>query len=144
MTKQWIVAAAAALALGLMAPAAAGARDAATAPHETVKPLASQPIAGVPGKRLVSVQVDYPPGASSLPHRHAASAFIYAYVVSGEIRSAVDGGAARVYRAGEGWFEQPGAHHTVSENASNSKPARLLAVFVVNDRDEPLTTPDHH
>jgi quercetin dioxygenase-like cupin family protein len=139
MIKQFI---AAALALVLTAPAAAVAQDAAASPHETVRPLASQLIPNVPGKRLVSVMVDYPPGAASLPHRHAASAFIYAYVVSGEIRSAVDAEPARVYRAGEGWFEQPGAHHVVSENASETQPARLLAVFIVDDKDEPLTTPE--
>jgi quercetin dioxygenase-like cupin family protein len=133
---------AAALALGLAAPAAAMARDAAGSPHETVTPLASQPIANLPGKRLVSVMVDYPPGVATPPHRHAASAFVYAYVVSGEIRSAVDAGPARVYRAGEGWFEQPGAHHAVSENASRTRPARLLAIFVVDDKDGPLTTLD--
>jgi quercetin dioxygenase-like cupin family protein len=133
---------AAALALGLAASAGAAPAAAAAAPHETVTPLASQPISGVPGKRLVSVLVDYPPGAASLPHRHAGSAFIYAYVVSGEIRSAVDAEPSRVYRAGEGWFEKPGAHHVVSENTSASQPARLLAIFVVDEKDEPLTTPD--
>jgi quercetin dioxygenase-like cupin family protein len=140
MIKQLVVAA---LALGLTAPAAAVAQDAAASPHETVTPLASQPISNIPGKRLVSVMVDYPPRAASLPHRHAASAFIYAYVVSGEIRSAVDAEPARVYRAGEGWFEQPGAHHVVSENASETQPARLLAIFIVDEKDELLTTPDY-
>ena len=72
-------------------------------------------------KRLVSLIVDYPPGASSASHRHARSAFIYAYVLSGEIRSAVDDEPARVYRAGESWFESPGAHHRVSANASDSQ-----------------------
>jgi quercetin dioxygenase-like cupin family protein len=139
MIKQLV---AAALALGLTAPAAAVERGAPAPPRETVTPLANQPIANIPGKRLVSVMVDYPPGAASLSHRHAPSAFIYAYVVSGEIRSAVDAGPARVYRAGEGWFEQPGAHHVVSENVSDSQPARLLAIFVVDAKDEPLTTPD--
>ena len=120
------------------------AQDAATPLHETVTPAASALISNLPGKRLVSAVVDYPPGAASLPHRHAASAFIYAYVLSGEIRSAVDGAPARIYRAGEGWFEQPGAHHTVSENASRTQPARLLAVFIVDEKDKTLTTPDPH
>lgn len=111
-------------------------------PRETVTPVASQAIPSLPGKRLVSVTVDYPPGAASLPHRHAPSAFIYVYVVSGAIRSAVEGEPARVYRAGEGWFEQPGAHHRVSENASKRRPARLLAVFIVDEKDQQLTTPD--
>jgi quercetin dioxygenase-like cupin family protein len=133
---------AAALAFVLTAPFGARAQDGPAALRETVTPLASRPIPNAPGKRLVTVIVDYPPGAASLPHRHAPSAFIYAYVVSGAIRSAVDAEPARVYRAGEGWFEQPGAHHVVSANASDTEPARLLAVFVVDLKDEPLTTLD--
>jgi len=121
----------------------AAALAVAAAPlNETATPLASRPIPNIPGKRLVAVNVDYPPGAASPPHRHAGSAFIYAYVVAGRIRSAVDAGPVRVYRAGEGWFEPPGAHHVVSENASRTEPARLLAIFITDDRRGPLTTPD--
>ena len=90
----------------------------------------------------VSLIVDYPPGASSASHRHARSAFIYAYVLSGEIRSQVDSEPARVYRPGESWFESPGAHHRVSANVSDTEPARLLAVFIVDAADAQLTTPD--
>ena len=110
--------------------------------RETVTVNADKPIANVPGKRLVSVLVEYPPGASSAPHRHAHSAFIYAYVLAGKIRSQVDDEPARVYGPGESWFENPGAHHRVSANASKTEPARLLAVFIVDAADEPLTTPD--
>ena len=96
----------------------------------------------MPGKRLVSLVVDYPPARAPSPHHHARSAFIYAYVLSGEIRSQVDDEPVRVYRAGEAWFESPGAHHRVSENASDTEPARLLAVFIVDAADEQLVTPD--
>ena len=129
--------------------AAAAALIAATAGNthgapltETVTVAADKAIPNVPGKRLVSLIVDYPPGASSVPHRHASSAFIYAYVLSGEIRSQVDGEPVRVYRAGEAWFESPGAHHRVSANASNTASARLLAVFIVDAANEQLTTSD--
>jgi quercetin dioxygenase-like cupin family protein len=111
--------------------------------RETVTLAAAQPIPNAPGKRLVSVVVEYPPSARSIPHRHAGSAFIYAYVLEGEIRSQVDDEPARVYRLGEGWFEPPGAHHRVSENASDTRSARLLAIFVVDAGDDPLTIPDH-
>lgn len=114
------------------------------APHgdETVTTVADQALPNVPGKRLVSLVVDYPPGGASVPHRHASSAFIYAYVLSGAIRSQVDDGAPRVYRAGEMWFENPGAHHGVSANASKTEPARLLATFIVDEGENKLTTPD--
>ena len=111
-------------------------------PRETASIVANVPIPTVPGKRLISRVIDYPPGGGSAPHRHARSAFIYAYVLSGQIRSQVDDEPARVYRPGETWFEQPGAHHRVSENASDTEPARLLAVLIVDEADTPLTTPD--
>jgi quercetin dioxygenase-like cupin family protein len=128
---------------GLAAVALSGVTSAQIRPlRETVTVIENQPVTNLPGKRLVANIVDYPPGAKSVPHRHAGSAFIYAYVLSGEVRSAVDDEAARVYRAGESWIEKPGAHHRVSENVSDVAPARLLAVFVVDEADSQLTTPD--
>lgn len=108
---------------------------------ETVVPNFEQTIPGVPGKSLVSVVVEYPPGASSLPHTHAESGFIYAYVISGAVESKVDDGDLQVYRAGESWSEVPGAVHLVSRNASKTRPAKLLAVFVIDTNDKVLTMP---
>jgi quercetin dioxygenase-like cupin family protein len=110
--------------------------------RETVTVVADVAIPNLPGKRLVSRVIDYPPATGTASHRHARSAFIYAYVLSGEVRSQVDNEPARVYQAGETWFENPGAHHRVSQNASDTKPARLLAVIVVDETDKPLTIPD--
>ena len=117
-------------------------RTQGSAIRETVTVVANEPIPNVPGKRLISLIVDYPPGVKSVPHRHARSAFIYAYVLSGQIRSQVDDEPVRVYRPGEFWFESPGAHHRVSANGSDTEPSRLLAVFIVDAADEQLTTLD--
>jgi quercetin dioxygenase-like cupin family protein len=108
---------------------------------ETVTPKFDQVIPNIPGKSLIVVEVDYAPDAASRPHRHAKSAFIYAYVISGEIESKVNNGETRIYKAGEGWSEPPNANHPISRNASKTKPAKLLAVFVVDSDDKPLTTP---
>jgi quercetin dioxygenase-like cupin family protein len=62
-------------------------------------------------------------------------------VLAGEIRSKVNEGPTRVYKAGESWLEPPGASHSISENASTTEPARLLAVFVAESGAE-LTTFD--
>ena len=125
----------------VLIPRAAGTAG-GSPPHEAVTLLAARAISNVPGKRLVSILVDYPPGASSGAHRHAASAYIYAYVLAGEIRSQVDGEPMRIYRKGEWWIERPGAQHVVSANASARLPARLLAVFIVDATETELTTPD--
>lgn len=107
-----------------------------------VRTVFDQP-SNIPGKLVQAVTVSYPPGARSAAHHHAKSAFIMAYVISGAIRSEVEGTQpARVYHAGETWSETPGAHHTISENASATEPAELLAVFLVDAGDGPLTTDD--
>ncbi|HWA49161.1 MAG TPA: cupin domain-containing protein [Dongiaceae bacterium] len=89
-------------------------------------------LPNVPGKSMRGVLVEYGPGGSSPSHIHPSSAFIYATVLEGAIRSQVNDGPITVYRAGENWFEQPGDHHLVSANASDTEPAKLLAVFVVD------------
>ncbi len=131
---------AAMLAMGLTVLAFGG--PAFAAPASAVAPAFQEIIPNIPGKSLTGVVVTYPPGGKSGPHHHAPSAFIMAYVLSGAVRSQVDGGPIKIYHAGESWSEQPGAHHTVSENASATEPARMLAIFVVDSTDAPLTKPD--
>jgi quercetin dioxygenase-like cupin family protein len=99
-----------------------------------------QPIPNIPGKSLTAFVVDYPPGAASAPHVHGKSAFVYAYVISGRIESKVNDGQTRVYKAGESWFEPPGSGHPISRNASKTRPAKLLAVFVADTDAKDLTT----
>src|SRR5262249_61359866 len=101
----------------------------------------NQRITNTPLKPLIIVKSDDAPGAASPPHMHAKSAFIYAYVISGEIESKVNNGETRIYKAGESWSEPPNAYHQISRNASKTKPAKLLAVIVVDSDDKPLTTP---
>ena len=126
----------AAACIALATPAAAQSRgEVATRNFERAIP-------NIPGKSLVAVVVDYAPGGASAAHKHARSAFIYGYVVSGAIESKVNDGPIRVYRAGESFYEDPGSRHPVSRNASATEPAKLLAVFVVDTDDKVLTTPE--
>jgi quercetin dioxygenase-like cupin family protein len=100
-----------------------------------------QALPNVPGKSIKGVLVEYAPGGSSPAHLHPRSAFIYATVLEGTIRSQVNDGPAKTYRAGESFSEFPGDRHAVSANASTTEPARLLAVFVVNTDETVLVTP---
>jgi len=109
--------------------------------NDAVKTNFSHRIPNIPGKSLVAVEVSCPPGGASAPHHH--SAFVYAYVVSGQIASQVEGQPERIYRAGESWYETPGAHQLIGRNASNAEPAKLLAVFIADTGDNALTIPDH-
>ena len=102
-----------------------------------------QALPNVPGKSIRGVLVEYAPGGSSPAHLHAPSAFIYATVLQGAIRSQVNDGPVKTYRTGENFSEFPGDRHAVSANASDTEPARLLAVFIVNTDETVLTTPYH-
>src|SRR3954464_15372673 len=98
-------------------------------------------LPNVPGKSIKGVLVEYGPGGYSEAHTHPASAFIYATVLEGAIASQVNDGPVKTYRAGESFSELPGDRHAVSANASKTKPAKLLAVFVVDTNETELTTP---
>ena len=128
------------IAVAILAPAAHAEPNSGQNP--VISTVFDQPT-NVPGKSLETVTVSYPPGGKSAAHHHAKSAFIMAYVISGAIRSQLEGERARIYHAGETWSEAPGAHHTVSENASTTEPAELLAVFLLDTGDGPLTTDDN-
>jgi quercetin dioxygenase-like cupin family protein len=114
--------------------------DAGSPPRETITPAFREILPNVPGKSLIGIVVSYPLGGATPAHHHPSSAFLIGYVLSGSIRSRVDGGEVRVFRAGESWTEKQGAHHNISESASATEPASLLAIFVTNTNDTVLTT----
>ena len=98
-------------------------------------------IPNVPGKSMKGILVEYGPGVASVGHTHPRSAFIYATVLEGTIRTSVNDGPPVIYRAGQNFPEFPGDRHTLDENASKTEPAKLLAVFVVNSDEKELLTP---
>ena len=98
-------------------------------------------LPNVPGKSMKGVLVEYGPGVASTGHMHPKSAFIYATVLEGAIRTSVNNGPVVTYRAGQSFSEMPGDRHSVSENASKAEPAKLLAVFVIDTDEKELTTP---
>jgi quercetin dioxygenase-like cupin family protein len=84
-------------------------------------------------------QVDYAPGRIGAPHRHAG--FVLAYVLEGAVVAKISGqGEEKTYTAGQMFYEQPGATHEVSRNASTSEPAKLLAMIFAK-KGSTLTTP---
>ena len=107
----------------------------------TVTVVYQHELPNVPGKSIKGVLVEYGPGGYSPGHTHAKSAFIYATVLEGAIRSQVNDGPVTTYKAGQSFSELPGDRHSVSANASKTKPAKLLAVFVVDTNETELTTP---
>ena len=131
-TKPWETFAATAFATIAVLLAGPVGRAAGEDTAAQVKPVMAEKLPNVPGKSITAVLVSYPPGGKSAKHHHAGSVFVY--VLSGAIRSeSSTTGPAKVYNAGESFFEPPGSEHLISENASTAEPASLLAVFVADD-----------
>jgi len=118
------------------------ANDAGAHPAETFTPLFTQEIPNAAGKTFTSAIVTFPPGARAVAHRHG-NAFVYAYVLEGAVNSQLEGQQAHVYRQGENWTEQPGAHHLKTENVSQADEAKLLVVFIATTGEQ-LKIDDSH
>jgi quercetin dioxygenase-like cupin family protein len=105
---------------------------------ENVKPLLAKDLIGLAGKQGMMLTVEYEPGASSTKHRHDAHVFVY--VLEGSVIMQVEGGKAVTLGPGETFYESPKDVHSVSKNASATKPAKFL-VFIVKDKDKPPVLP---
>ena len=110
----------------------------AAAQEAKVTPLMSRDLAAVPGKEVVLLTVDYPPGGSSGPHRHNAQTFVY--VLEGSVVMQVKGGPLQTLGPGQTFYEGPDDVHVVSKNASQSASAKFLVVFV-KDKGAPAVVP---
>jgi len=96
-----------------------------------VTPLVTRDLAGVPGKEVVMLTVEYPPGGASTPHRHDANVFVY--VLEGSLIMQVKGQEPVTLNPGQTFYENPSDVHVQSANASQTKPAKFL-VFTVKDK----------
>ena len=104
----------------------------------TVKELMSKDLPELPGKEVLMITVDYPPGATDPIHRHNARAFVY--VLEGSIVMQVKGGKEVTLKPGETFYEGPEDVHVVGRNASTTKPAKFL-VFFIKDKGAPVLVP---
>jgi quercetin dioxygenase-like cupin family protein len=95
-------------------------------------------LTGTAGKEATMVTVEYPPGGSSAEHRHNAHTFVY--VLEGSVVMQVKGGQEVTLGPGQTFYESPEDIHSVSRNASTTKPAKFL-VFFVKQKGAPATVP---
>jgi quercetin dioxygenase-like cupin family protein len=93
-----------------------------------VTPLLQKELADIPGKEMLMIAVEYPPGAVDPIHRHDAHAFIY--VLEGSIVMQVRGGKQVTLTPGQSFYEGPNDVHIVGRNASTTKPAKFIVVLV--------------
>lgn len=118
----------------LMAPHAWAA--AANPQEPIVIPRMTRELPEIPGKEVLMLVVEYPPGGKDPVHRHDAHGFIY--VLEGEIVMGVKGGQALTLRPGDTFYEGPGDVHTIGRNASSTRRARFLVLLVKNRGTDPV------
>ena len=100
----------------------------ASEPQPVVAPVMLKDLADLPGKEMLMIAVEYPPGTVEHVHRHDAYAFVY--VVEGSIVEGVRGGKEVTLTPGQTFYEGPGDVHTVGRNASMTKPAKFVVVLL--------------
>jgi quercetin dioxygenase-like cupin family protein len=105
-----------------------GVGFAQTAPQPIVAPLMQQDLADMPGREMLMLSVEYPPGTVEHIHRHDAYAFVY--VLEGTIVEGVKGGKAVTLTPGQTFYEGPNDVHTIGRNASTTRPAKFVVVLV--------------
>ena len=103
-----------------------------------VTSLMSKPVPDDPGKELLMISVEYPPGASDPVHRHNAQALLY--VLEGSVIMGVNGEKPVTLTAGQTFYEGPNDVHTVGRNASKTMPAKFL-VFLLKNKGAPVLIP---
>jgi quercetin dioxygenase-like cupin family protein len=110
----------------------------AMAEQAKVTSLMSKELTENPGKELLMITVEYPPGSSDPIHRHNAQAFVY--VLEGSIVMQVKGGKEVTLTPGQTFYEGPDDVHVVGRNASSTTPAKFV-VFMIKDKGAPVFVP---
>jgi quercetin dioxygenase-like cupin family protein len=113
-----------------------GAAIAQTAPQPIVTPVMQKDLADLPGREMLMLAVEYPPGTVEHIHRHNAYAFVY--VLEGSIVEGVRGGKEVTLTPGQAFYEGPDDVHTVGRNASATKPAKFVVVMVKKKGVDPV------
>lgn len=98
--------------------------------------LLSQKLSDIEGEELLLIELEYPPGAATKPHRHPSHTVVY--VISGQVESSVDDAAPIVYGPGESFYESRMQLHATFRNPSNTRPFKAIAVMV-RDTSKPVT-----
>jgi quercetin dioxygenase-like cupin family protein len=80
------------------------------------------------------------PGNSSAPHRHPGQ-HTFGYVLEGTYEVKIGDGPVRQLKAGEAFYEPPGALHAISRNPSPDKTLKYL-VIQVTDPSKPTIVPE--
>jgi quercetin dioxygenase-like cupin family protein len=110
------------------------------APATKVTTVMKEALAELPGREVIVITLDIPPGASSPPHRHPGH-HVFGYVLEGTYKIKIDQGPEMVLTKGQTFHEAPGQLHAVSANGSQTEPAKVVA-FMIVESGKPITVPE--
>ncbi len=108
------------------------------AQQAAVTTLMSKDLTSLPGKEVLMITVEYPPGGKDPVHRHNAQAFVY--VLEGSVVMQLKGGKEVTLTPGQTFYEGPDDVHVVGRSASATKPAKMLVVLI-KDKGAPVLVP---
>ncbi|KAI2848248.1 hypothetical protein CBS63078_405 [Aspergillus niger] len=111
----------------------------ASRPMPALEVVYAHKLINCPGKTIVGLRVEFPPNGSTPPHRHGGAS-VSAYVVSGTLLNKMNEDPMKAIPAGGSWYEAPGCHHRISDNASSTEPATLMAVMVLDSEGSSSAT----
>ena len=100
----------------------------AMAEQAKVVSLMSKDLPDMPGKEMLMISVEHPPGGSNPAHRHNAHAMLY--VLEGSVVMQVKGGKSVTLTAGQSCYEGTDDVQVVDRNASSTKPAKFVVVLI--------------
>jgi quercetin dioxygenase-like cupin family protein len=125
--------------MAMAAPGLSAAQAPAANPSRAVA-TKDAPKVNLDGWQMTATEITIPAGAPpGAKHRHPG--FVMGYVLEGQYSFAVNDQPAKVFKAGEMFFESfdaPGDVHSTSGNASATQPVKFLAI-VFTKKGDPVT-----
>jgi quercetin dioxygenase-like cupin family protein len=100
-------------------------------PMSDIQMVYQHKLSNCPGKSIVGINITFPPNGSTPPHRHGTCS-VSAYVISGTVYNKMNDDPMKVIKAGGTWYEAPGCHHRISDNASKTEPAVVFASMILD------------
>lgn len=100
-------------------------------PFPTLEVLYKYKVLNTSDKTMLGMKVTFPPGASTPPHTHAG-AFVAVHVLTGSVLNKMNDSPMTIKKAGDSFYEAPGCRHRISDNASQTEEATILASLIMD------------
>ncbi|KAJ5845963.1 hypothetical protein N7534_009632 [Penicillium rubens] len=93
-------------------------------PMPSIEIAYSYKLVDIPNKTMVSLRIEFPPNGSTPPPS--------AWGRKRTVLNKMNEEPMKTIQEGGSWFEAPGCHHRISDNASKTEAATLIATMVTD------------